>query len=57
MPKPSKDDLIVWPDDTWCYAEDLRAMAHKSDDYRRIPFDTLAWGRELARLDPTGSRL
>lgn len=26
-------DIIVWPDDSWCYREELHQMRHKSDDY------------------------
>lgn len=31
------DDIIIWPDDEWCYAKDLHEMSHRSDDYTRMP--------------------
>lgn len=30
----SEDDVIEWPDGTWCYRHELDAYAWKSDDYR-----------------------
>lgn len=27
------EDLVVWPDDSWCYLEDLEEYPWKSDDY------------------------
>jgi hypothetical protein len=46
----STHDLIVWPDDTFCFAEELEEFSWKSDDYERIPFGTDRWHRECARL-------
>jgi len=40
---PCGDDLIVWPDDESCNAEDLPGMNHKSDDYIRVPIDSDAY--------------
>ena len=34
------DDIYVWPDGTWCYAEELDEYGHMSDDYVIIYFDT-----------------
>jgi hypothetical protein len=33
----SQDDLIIWPDDTWCLRQDLHQYGWKSDDYLTIP--------------------
>ena len=32
------EDIIVWPDGTWCYVEEIDDMNHMSDDYQVIPF-------------------
>lgn len=41
MIKPiSKEDIIVWPDGTWCYREDLEQYSWMSDDYIVLPVDT-----------------
>lgn len=34
------DDLILWPDGTWCFRHELPQYGHMSDDYRTIPVDT-----------------
>ena len=39
----SGDDLIIWPNDDSCNAEDLPGMSHKSDDFLRIPIDSDAY--------------
>lgn len=46
------DDLIVWPDDTNCWGDELHEMAFKGDDCRRLPYDTPEWHREYERLHP-----
>lgn len=30
------DCILVWPDGSWCYPEELHEMQHKSDDYIKI---------------------
>lgn len=35
----NNEDLIVWPDDSWCYAEDLEEYPWKSDDYVLVSKD------------------
>lgn len=40
---PQAEDVIVWPDGHWCYAEELDQFSHKSDDYERIAYGTGAW--------------
>lgn len=34
------EDIVVWPDDTWCYRHDLPTMNHMSDDYEVISIST-----------------
>lgn len=34
------EDVIMWPDNVWCYRYELEEMAHKSDDYQVIKFGT-----------------
>jgi hypothetical protein len=44
MAKTCGEDICLWPDDTWCHAEDLEEhLRFKSDDFERIPFDTPRW--------------
>lgn len=45
------EDLIVWPDDTWCYGYELHEMTHMGDDYERIPFGATRWTSEFERLN------
>ena len=35
----SAEDLVVWPDDSWCYLEDLEEYPWKSDDYTVVSVD------------------
>ena len=35
----NKEDLVVWPDDSWCYLEDLEEYTWKSDDYVVVSVD------------------
>lgn len=39
-PPASGDDLIIWPDDDYCDANELAEFTHKSDDYIRVPVDS-----------------
>ena len=34
------DNLIVWPDGTTCFADDLKEFSYKSDDYEVVEFGT-----------------
>lgn len=38
--KSDPEDIIVWPDDTWCHRHDLQTMNHMSDDYEVISIST-----------------
>ena len=35
----NNEDLIVWPDNSWCYAEYLEEYPWKSDDYVLVSKD------------------
>lgn len=48
--KPSCDDVMVWPDGTWCYRDDGADMRHHSDDYYVIPADTPEWERFINHI-------
>ena len=41
--KPDPDDVMVWPDGTWCYRTELGSMTHMSDDYYVLFADTPEW--------------
>lgn len=45
------EDVMLWPDETWCYRCELPEMDHMSDDYETIPFDTDRW-HELVGTTP-----
>ena len=34
------EDLILWPDDTWCYRYELYEMNHPCDDYEVLSYDS-----------------
>jgi len=40
MTTDSSEDIMRWPDGTWCYRYELDEMSHMSDDYEIIPFGT-----------------
>ncbi|VTU31843.1 hypothetical protein H4CHR_02890 [Variovorax sp. PBS-H4] len=37
------EDICLWPDDTWCYFEDLEEYLWMSDDFEVIPCDSTRW--------------
>lgn len=37
------NDYLVWPDGTWCMAEDMEGYHFMSDDFRVIKFGTQEW--------------
>lgn len=39
----SSDDILVWPDGTWCFRQFLHEYAYMSDDFRVIPDGTHEW--------------
>ena len=34
------EDLILWPDNTWCYRYELYEMNHMGDDYEVLSYDS-----------------
>lgn len=36
-------EVYYWPDDDWCYGDELHQMAHKSDDYSMIEIAGESW--------------
>lgn len=36
----SQDDILLWPDETWCYRYELPEMGFKSDDYETLRVGT-----------------
>lgn len=39
----SQDDIMRWPDGSWCFRYELPQMTHMSDDYEIIPFGAADW--------------
>lgn len=38
------EDIMLWPDGTWCYREDLEDyLSFLSDDFEVVPFGTPRW--------------
>lgn len=37
------DDLVMWPDGTWCWRSELQEMGYMGDDFRVVHIDTLEW--------------
>lgn len=35
--------IVLWPDGTWCYHEDLSEYQHMSDDYEIVGIDDPRW--------------
>jgi hypothetical protein len=46
-PKISLQDILVWPDGSWCFRDELIEMAHRGDDYSVIPLDSPEWEKFL----------
>lgn len=40
MNQADLDDILIWPDGTWCYQFELHEMQWMSDDYERLQFDS-----------------
>jgi len=52
---PDGEDIIRWPDGSWCYREELDEYGWKSDDYETIPFGTAEWERIVTEKEGTPS--
>jgi hypothetical protein len=58
----SKEDIILWSDNTWCYREELHEMTHMSDvsadfsrsgfDFIIIPFGSLYYPDNITIIEP-----
>jgi hypothetical protein len=48
----SSDDIMVWPDGTWCYRRDLESMTHMSDDYAVLHESSKSYYVFLDRVQP-----
>lgn len=35
-----REDILLWPDGTWCYRHQQSEMSQMSDDFQVVPFDT-----------------
>ena len=49
-PSNSSEDILRWPDGSWCYREDLATCHWKSDDYEVIRFGTPEYDACLEEL-------
>ena len=45
------EDILLWPDGTWCYRYELKEMTHKSDDYGVLYFDSEEYNEFLEKYD------
>ena len=43
----SSNDIFMWPDNTWCFAEAASEMSHMSDDYEIIFAGSPEWDEIL----------
>lgn len=41
--KPTASDVLLWPDDEWCFRDELSGFTHKSDDYEVLMCGTERW--------------
>ena len=41
------EDIILWPDGTWCYRHELTEYGYMSDDYIVIEYGTARWSSFL----------
>jgi hypothetical protein len=46
----NSEDILVWADGTWCYAEELEEMNHMSDDFAVLPVDSEPYNQFLFDL-------
>lgn len=49
------EDIIRWPDGSWCYRAELGEYGWKSDDFEAVPFGTAEWERIVAEEEGTPS--
>ena len=46
-----KEDVILWPDGTWCYRHELVEYGHMSDDYTVLEYGTVRWDSFLREVE------
>lgn len=39
----SGEDIMLWPDGTWCYRDEVAEFTHMSDDYEVVEAFTDRW--------------
>lgn len=44
------EDVLRWPDGTWCYRYELPEMSHMSDDFEVLPFGSMQAADFLASI-------
>ena len=49
--KTEPEDVIKWPDGTWCYRYELPEFSHKTDDYEVLSFDASEWHKFMDAQD------
>ena len=45
------EDIILWPDDVWCYRYQMVDHTYKSDDYVVLEYGTTRWNRFLREIE------
>lgn len=43
MPEAKPDDVILWPDGTWCFHENRPEYSQMSDDYKTLYEGSAEW--------------
>lgn len=46
------EDILLWPDNTWCYRYELHEMNHMSDDYLTLAFGSLFYPDGITIIEP-----
>lgn len=44
----SNEDVMLWPDGTWCFRQYLGEHSHMSDDFEVLPVNSARWIDHLA---------
>ena len=48
---PHPDDIVIWPDNTWCYRNELHEMSYMSDDYVTVSVDSPEYAGTIEGLE------
>lgn len=46
----SKEDIYIWPCGEWCYREEYPHMAHKTDDYETLHYNSTAYNKFMKSI-------